>query len=424
MRGLLHILSGFLVLCISLFSVGNALSAQSAPAEGKPEKDIVPIDAPSSSLGDVQELIDQILKQDPGNKEALQLKKSLENKQGPAEKEFKKNLWEGTTDQIDGPYIEIPEKESVIRETLSLDPRNKEALEQLKQVSEKKFSLANFLASLEGDRWGGGFRIGLYDPALTALNQGVFKGPFGGGAGVFKNPKSAGDGNEPVKFAFDNDVPEMDLATEAGIEFKWDRNRRSSYLIGLGSWEGNAKSPSKEVAIPIQNRVTRADMFRRAQFSFTQFYVGWKYNLFRWPDRLRFYTRLTANEYFDIDYREDHIYNFKEFDIDGFKRIMILRAQTTGAFAFSAGLGGEYFWKDWLSLGIEAERVFSFSSFNLRNVQRNSDFSDSEQASFAKLPYAFDASGNMLFRKKDGTTERVDLRFDSWKLLFNITFYY
>ncbi len=414
-----------LLLCLSLTFSGSLFAAETASTQGGVRSQLsLDLDALDPNLKSAKGIIDEILKSDPSNADALALKNKLGKKPtfnvGDDFKEFEWN----SKDVFDGPYIEIPDEEITVQETLEIDPRNKEALDQLKSISEKKYSLASFFASLEGDRWGGGFRVGLYNPSLDDLNQGVFLGPISGEGSIFVDPDTPSDGNENSAFSFSNDIPAMDWATEAGVEFRWDIDRKHSYIIGLGSWEGNSQSALKEIALPIQNLITRADLVRRAQFSFTQLYVGWKYNIFQWPDRLRVYTRLTVNEYFDIDYREDHIYTFREFDIDGFKRILIVRTQTTGAFAFSGGLGAEYFVKDWMSLGFEVERVVSVASFNLKNVVRNSDFSDDEQNAFNQLPYAFDASGNMLLRRPDGSEEEVKLRFDSWKYIFNVTFYY
>jgi len=290
-------------------------------------------------------------------------------------------------------------------------------------------------------RWSLSPVLGLHAPEIEAINEGSSKAPFLMEATLCRNCGLPNESEEVRRFTYDNDLDAIGYSANVGLEFQWVQSEKHSFLMGVSTWEGNADN-SMRVEIPIQAQVRNAEYIRRLSLSYNEFYFGWRYTLFAKPGRYRWYSRLSLNEIFDVDLREEHVFNIIGSDLDGVKRILVANAQTTGVLTVQVGLGGEYFLKKNISVGFEGGYLFSERPFTFNSVRPDMNFGLGDnnrpiaptRPSDPGQPLGYmdpSVTADAYFDTEwDDTTQRdpwirdMKLRFDGWKFAFRFTVYY
>ena len=265
--------------------------------------------------------------------------------------------------------------------------------------------------------------LGVSSPELKLLNEGEFKSPIGGrGAIVFAEDASS----EDFLFKINNELPSIDYGTEAGLEFQLILDSRNAFVMGTSVWQGVSTSVVT-TEIPFQGVLSKVVMERSGDISAMQFFLGWKRNIVQRPKKYNLYSKITLNEVFDVDYKEDLVFGFQTGPAETFKRLVVMETQSTGILMFQFGMGLEYFMRDWLSFSVDTSYALGANNFELSNGSITSDFQADDniaptlpsQLVNGKLRYLTDISDG-------GVTnyEEMKLKFDGWHFLFHFNIYY
>lgn len=265
--------------------------------------------------------------------------------------------------------------------------------------------------------------LGLHKPALEDLNRNEFKAPIAGTADVVL---ASGEAEEQAVM-FPNPLPEFTPGANAGLEFIWYLNDRYDFIAGGGTWEVSSRALAQG-SLYLQGNSADAYNERTARLSYNEFYFGLRYNLVRSPKKFKGYYRLTLNEVFDIDYREDLIFLFTSGGAEGVKKSIILQSQATGLLMLQPGIGMEYSFSDLISVGVEASYLFGFRRITLRDGKLDVDFLPSDNLSLW-LPQRVDPiSGDLQYLAQQPANEedysKIRLNFDGWKVLFKVNIHF
>ena len=275
---------------------------------------------------------------------------------------------------------------------------------------------------LESERnWGVSPYLGLYNPSLKLLNKGGFLSPYVGTADLID--QFGNNNNVSVPFIYRNPLPELQPGTLGGLEFQWRLNEKHVLLLGGANWEASSAATSRGI-FPIQGAFESVLSQRKADISFTEFYLGWRYNLIHKPSKRDFYLDFSIHDVFDVGYREDFSVLFLSGPPRSFRKSMSVQSQATGLLLLQAGGGGEWFVTDWLSLGVEAGYAFGLKSLRLGNGSLVTDFRDTDNL-FLELPLIQNSAGSMQYKLENGRDYRdLRLNFEGWKALLKATIYY
>ena len=289
------------------------------------------------------------------------------------------------------------------------------------------FAIASCVAAancwaVEGERnWGVTPYLGLFNPSLKLLNKGEFLSPYVGTADLID--QFGNNNNVTVPFIYRNPLPELNPGTIGGLEFKWRINDKHVLLLGGGSWEATSAATSRGI-FPIQGAFESVISQRKGDISFTEFYVGWRYNFIHKPKKHDFYFDLSIHDIFDVSYREDFSVLFLSGPPRSFRKSLVVQSRATGLLLLQGGGGGEWFINDWFSLGMEAGYAFGFKSLRLGNGDLVTDFRSTDNL-FLELPLIQNSAGNMQYKEERGQEYRdFRLSFEGWKALLKATIYY
>lgn len=268
-------------------------------------------------------------------------------------------------------------------------------------------------------KWGISPFVGLYQPSLKGLNKGLFKAPFEGTA-QFVDPETA---NQEGTFVLEMPLPELQASPMAGLEIKWRFNERNQLLFGVGTWQSSA-SISGVTTLPIQGALENISAQRKANLSFTEFYLGWRHELIQVPGKYRIYLAGTLHQMYDLDYREDLTTVFLSGDARTFRKTSVTMAQATGAVLLQGTAGGEWFITDYMSLGVEAAWGFGLRKMDLTRAQLTTDFLFTDNI-IIRYPGQPGADGLMDFKNRPGGEyEDLKLDFSGWKTAIKATIYF
>lgn len=299
-----------------------------------------------------------------------------------------------------------------------------------------------------GYRWSVTPYLGVHSASLEALNREALKAPTIG-TGQVDTDVSDPEAENPVvsePFGFSNPLDPIDREANAGLEFEWRQNAKDSLIIGASTWEGTSFGTTTGT-LPAQGSFHDVIYQRRAYVSYNEFYVGWKRTFKSKPDKYRFYGRFSLNEFFDIDFRDEHVFTIQGGPLDDVKRIVAAKGQTTGVLMFQFGLGAEYFLKKNISIGFEASSLLSEQPFQFTSTSQDNNFPVGDQSSvflpvspegeglpLGSFPGNTDPNQNWAVPDEDGNVpagsvpppswQEMKLRFDGWKAVLRVTIYY
>jgi len=278
-------------------------------------------------------------------------------------------------------------------------------------------------AAAESSKFSVATYLGLHRPALEDINKKEFKAPL---AGVADYVDELGV-NRPTNIQFDNPLPELGAAPNAGLEFQWWLNERYVFLVGMSSWEASSRAIAKGDFF-IQGKPADVVSERSARMSYNEYYFGFRYNIISKNDKYKLYYRATFNEMFDIDMREDLVFLFLSGDAAGVKKSIILQSQATGLILLQPGFGGEYFVKDWFSIALEASYVIGMKKIHLRDGNADRDFLATDNLSIWLPQRIGPESGDLEYLSSnpvDGDDyNELTLSFDGWKTLVKMSIYF
>jgi hypothetical protein len=276
-------------------------------------------------------------------------------------------------------------------------------------------------AADSGHNWSVSPYVGLFSPSLKLLNEGEFRSPYEGAASLID--QFGNNNNVTVPFIFRAPMPELNPGPMGGIELRWRFNERHSLLIGGASWEASSSSTTSGV-FPIQGAFESVLAQRKGDLSFTEFYLGWRYNAYRKPKKYDFYFTLSLHDIFNVTYRENFSLLFLSGPPRSFRRSMLIDSSATGLLLLQGGGGAEWHLTDWFSLGAEAGYGFGFKPLRLGNGNLTTDFTGNDNLSL-QIPIIQGPNNSMQYKIESGGQYR-DLRldFDGWKLLVKATIYF
>jgi hypothetical protein len=274
----------------------------------------------------------------------------------------------------------------------------------------------------ENDRqWGLSPYIGLYEPSLKLLNQGEFRSPYEGTADLID--QFGNNNNVTVPFIFRAPIPKLNPGAIAGIEFQWRVNDKHALLIGGGNWEATSSANVRGI-FPVQGAFESVAAQRKANVSFTEFYLGWRYNFVHKPKKHDFYFNVSVHDIFDVRYRENLSLLFLTGPPQGFRKSSIIESRATGLMLLQGTGGGEWFITDWFSLDVEAGYAFGLKALRLGNGDLTTDFRSTDNL-FLELPIIQNSAGSMQYKEESGGGYReLRLNFEGWKALLKATIYY
>lgn len=275
-------------------------------------------------------------------------------------------------------------------------------------------------AKQDVSEWSFSPTVGIHVPDLQKLNEGVFRAPFSGRADILL----VGDAPIQGTFQFKNPLPRIDYGPLAGIEFQWKMSDEVWFLIGGGSWEASSEASASGV-LPIQGVLSRATNNRRGKLSYNEFFMGWRHNLMRRPEKLNMYYRFSLHEIFDIDYREDWAFLFVDGPVESFRKNLVVQSQATGVLLLQLDFGAELYLRKWLSVGFESGYAYGLRDFTLRDSNLKVDFLDTDNL-FVDVPIRPNPqTQNMEYNSENGSGYNgLALSFNGWKALVRINIYY
>lgn len=275
-------------------------------------------------------------------------------------------------------------------------------------------------AKQEASEWSFSPALGIYAPNLQQLNEGAFRAPFSGRADILL----VGDTPTQGTFQFQNPLPSIDYGPLASIEFQWKMSDEYWFLIGGGSWEGASEASASGV-LPIQGVLSRASNSRRGKLSYNEFFMGWRHNVIRRPEKFNLYYRFSLHEIFDIDYREDWAFLFLDGPVESFRKNLVVQAQATGVLLLQMDWGAEIFLQKWLSIGFESGYAYGLRDFTLRDSSLRVDFLDTDNL-FVDVPLRPNPqTQNVEYNSENATGYNpLTLSFNGWKALVRINIYY
>ncbi len=270
---------------------------------------------------------------------------------------------------------------------------------------------------------GVGVYMGVHRPALEDINDKQFKSPLAGFATVFSDAEE----NNVVRLNFKNPLPELELGVNAGLEFQWPLSGDYIFLFGGGTWEASSRAITKG-GFYVQGEAADVINERVAKISYNEFYFGLRKDIAGKNKKYKAYYRLTLNEIFDIDYREDLVFLYTSGKADGVKKTMILQSQATGLLAIQPGLGFEYRPREWMSFAVDASYLIGFKRVTLRDGTSDVNFLPTDNL-VLWLPQRLNNDTGQIEYLHQNPTESDDytvmrLSFDGWKLLFKVNLFF
>ena len=165
---------------------------------------------------------------------------------------------------------------------------------------------------------------------------------------------------------------------------------------------------------------------RWLNLSYNQLYVGGQFFILRRPNSHSFYVRASVHHLHDIELQERHIWELVEGPLSETKRRADINGVADDQNLYEVGLGGEYFFRKWLSFGFEGRYATGgdFTRFIFRGSQHNfSVENDMINTVYPSLGARSD--GYIGYLSEDGTLyQEMGVTFNGWHFAFRVNFYW
>lgn len=277
---------------------------------------------------------------------------------------------------------------------------------------------SNCLAEESEHKWSITPLLGVSSPSIHAFNDGEFQSPLVWNGNVVIQTTGV---SQPAKITVINPLPKIQYGAEGGLEVAYHVSGRDSVVLGYSTWDGSSTSTSA-VVLPFQGIFSQVHFQRSGDLSYNAFNIGWRHKIYGDHGKWRVNTQMTLRELFDINYRENLVFLFQTGPAQSFKRIIQIIPKATGVMMMRFGINGEYFFTDWLSVGLHAGYSFGLQDFYLGNSTAQTDFQANDNVGAPLLPLRSGPNGRMQYLLPDGSTYRdLKLKMDGWDLLLGVT---
>ncbi|MFQ5949973.1 MAG: hypothetical protein ACE5J1_04730, partial [Nitrospiria bacterium] len=158
-------------------------------------------------------------------------------------------------------------------------------------------------------------------------------------------------------------APPIAGRTNYGVEVQWEATDRISLVGTLSLWNGKSQA-SDEISLFLRQDIPPDQFSRSATYDLTisQIWLGWKYHLFRDPERGRFFINVGLVGLSIANLTMDSVVRVDRPDLNlVFASVSSTEARGV-AFTSRLGIGGEYFITPWFSFGANANYVIGSSS--------------------------------------------------------------
>jgi len=217
------------------------------------------------------------------------------------------------------------------------------------------FILSPHLSIAQESRLSVAYTIGVYQPNLKTLNK-ILGDPH---LAILQDPNYLLPRNRllPVEVR-DIVSPQITGKTDYGLEVQWEVNDRLSLVATLSLWQGTSEAQDILTTF-LRQDIPPVNAPRTATYNLTvnQIWLGWKYNLYRDPDKGRFFINVGLIGASRADLTMDSVVRVTSPDLN-FASVSSTEAEGT-AFTSRIGVGGEYFITSWLSFGVNANYVIA-----------------------------------------------------------------
>lgn len=296
-------------------------------------------------------------------------------------------------------------------------------------------------AQRERTPWSVSTNLAVHHPQLHDLNANLYRSPFMGRGATGQANNTAGSTVLPdQEFRFDMPLPAVGNGAKAGIMLQWRPNETDALFFGLGSWEKTSIVRGGG-EMPTEAQINLVNIERRGKISYTEYSLGWRHFFWRQP-KFNFFASMALHEMFDLDYREDHVVHY----LGGagrpdFRRIHITEAQSAALLMGQLSLGGEWFLRDWFSLGFEGGYLLGYQQAKLHDVRSRTDYGGTGDRVTPFWPAGTAPDGTLGYLPHDVTISEllpadhnpaqplpnlyrpVELEFQGWQVAFNISIY-
>lgn len=108
-----------------------------------------------------------------------------------------------------------------------------------------------------------------------------------------------------------------------------------------------------------------------------------------------------------------------------FRKSIVVSGHGTGGALLQGGMGGEWFFNDWLSIGMEGAYAIALNEISLLNGKTSNDILDTDNLTLNKTPVVVDASNALTYKSaSEGEYSELALDFSGWKMMMKVTLYY
>ena len=267
-------------------------------------------------------------------------------------------------------------------------------------------------------RWSVSPYVGLQQPSLTQVNE-SFVAPY---AGVGTLVDVLGNGITQ-RFTYPTPLAPLNPGTLAGLEFRYQISDRQSFLFGAADWEASA-STSTLGTMPIQGSVAGISSVRNGDIRYTEFYLGWRYDILHKPKKYSLYVTAQLHDVYDVNYQDTFTMVYTSGPAVTFRKTTVTTAHGTGLPVIQPTLGGEWFVLDWLSFGLEGGYDFGLRQINLNHAVQNTDILDTDDLTL-NPPVTVGTNGVLNCQcRPGGPPLPLKVDFNGWKMLLKASLYF
>jgi hypothetical protein len=204
-------------------------------------------------------------------------------------------------------------------------------------------------------------------------------------------------------------------------------NDKHTLLFGAANWEATSSAASTGL-LPIQGNFETISAERNVDFSYLEYYLGWRYNILTKPQKYRFYTTASLHHVYDVDYQEEFTMVFTTGPARTFRKSIVQQSQATGLPLIAGSVGTELFLNEWFSLTLEAGYRIGLKKLELGDNVVRSDVLATDNLRVTGLPMLPGPDGRMTYKTEPGQEradyKKLELNFDGWDALLKATMYF